>query len=741
MSSTTPQDRRLGIVARLGGWAARHRRIVLLGWIVALIAAFGASSAVGTNYSNSFSLKGTESQRAVDLLKRDFPAQSGDSDQIVFRARSGGITAPALRTSITHVLNQVARLPHVSSVVSPFSPAGAREVSSDGQIAFATVNFDQRANVLPKAAVERVISVADSSRSAQLEVQLGGQAIEQVEKVSIGTATAVGLVAAMIVLLITFGSALAMGLPILTALLGLGTAIGLAGLGSQVISTPDFATQLAAMIGLGVGIDYALFLITRFRQNYRSGMDLQTSISEAMDTAGRAVLFAGITVIIALLGQFALGVSFLYGLAVASALAVLMTMLAALTILPAALTRYGERIARPGRRARNSGESAEVRDARGAWARWAGFIQRHPWPGAVAGLAIMLTLAAPALALRLGNSDAGNNPPSSTTRHSYDLLAQGFGRGFNGPLQVVASLPHVGDSAAIAGIAASLRATGDVASVSPARLSPNGQTAVFLVYPISSPQSLATSNLVGNLRKQTLPPVAQSTGTQILVGGQQATTIDFTSVLSNKLPLFIGIVVALSALLLLIVFRSLVIPVQAAFMNLLSIGAALGVVVAIFQWGWLGSFFSVKGGPIEAFIPVMLFAIVFGLSMDYEVFLVSRIHEEWTRRRDATEAVIRGLASTGRVITAAATIMICVFVSFATGEERVLKLFGLSLASAVFLDAFVVRSLLLPSVLEILGRRTWDLPAWLGKRLPHLAIDRPEAHLAPPAPKPVEQHA
>jgi RND superfamily putative drug exporter len=293
----------------------------------------------------------------------------------------------------------------------------------------------------------------------------------------------------------------------------------------------------------------------------------------------------------------------------------------------------------------------------------------------------------------------------------------------------------------VAGIAASLRASGDVASVSPARLSPNGQTAVFLVYPSSAPQSLATSNLVDNLRKHTLPPVARSTGARILVGGQQATTIDFTSVLSSKLPLFIGIVVALSALLLLIVFRSLVIPVQAAFMNLLSIAAALGVVVAIFQWGWLGSFFNVKGGPIEAFIPVMLFAIVFGLSMDYEVFLVSRIHEEWTRRRDATQAVTRGLASTGRVITAAATIMICVFLSFAVGEERVLKLFGLSLASAVFLDAFVVRSLLLPSVLEILGRRTWALPAWLGKRLPHLAIDHPETLVTPPAAKPVEQPA
>jgi putative drug exporter of the RND superfamily len=740
MSARASQERRLGIVARVGGWAAGHRRLVLIGWIVALVGAFGASSAVGTNYGDSFSLKGTDSQRAVDLLKRDFPAQSGDSDQIVLQARSGSVTAAAVQARVTPVLQQIARLPHVSGVVSPYSAAGAQAVSRDGRIAFATVNFDQRANVVPKAAVERVISLAKGARSPQLEVQLGGQAIQQTEKVSLGATTAVGLFAAMVVLLITFGSAIAMGLPILTALLGLGTAIGLAGLASQVITTPDFATQLAAMIGLGVGIDYALFLITRFRQNYRSGMELQTSISEAMDTAGRAVLFAGITVIIALLGQFALGVSFLYGLAVASALAVLMTMLAALTILPAVLSRFGERIARPGRRARKSGEAAEVRDARGPWARWASLIQRHPWPGAVAGLAIMLTLAAPALALRLGNSDAGNNPPSSTTRHSYDVLAKGFGRGFNGPLQVVASLPRAGDTAAIAGIAASLHASGDVASVSPARLSPNGRTAVFLLYPSSAPQSLATSSLVETLRKRTLPPVAQSTGARILVGGEQATTIDFTSVLSSKLPLFIGIVVALSALLLLIVFRSLVIPVQAAFMNLLSIGAALGVVVAIFQWGWLGSFFNVKGGPIEAFIPVMLFAIVFGLSMDYEVFLVSRIHEEWTRRRDATQAVRSGLASTGRVITAAATIMICVFLSFAVGDQRVLKLFGLSLASAVFLDAFVVRSLLLPSVLEILGRRTWAIPTWLGKRLPHLAIDRAET-LGTPAATPVEQPA
>jgi RND superfamily putative drug exporter len=401
-----------------------------------------------------------------------------------------------------------------------------------------------------------------------------------------------------------------------------------------------------------------------------------------------------------------------------------MTMLAALSVLPALLSRFGERIGRrrPSRFAR--ARSSPSTPAGGFWVRWSQFIERHPWPVALAGLAVMLALASPALALRLGNSDAGNNPPDQTTRQAYDLLARGFGRGFNGPLSLVARLPRADDAAAITAVAAGVRASADVASVSAARVSPGGLTAVFNVYPRSAPQALATRELVKNLRARTLPPLAAKTGATLLVGGTNAIAIDFTQVLSGKLPLFVAVVVLLSALLLLVVFRSLVIPVQAAFMNLLSIGASLGVVVAIFQWGWLGSIFNVKGAPIEAFIPVMLFAIVFGLSMDYEVFLISRIHEEWTRTREAHAAVSRGLASTGRVITAAATIMICVFLSFVVGGERVLELFGLSLASAVFLDAFVVRSVLLPAVLQILGRHAWALPGWLEHRLPRIAIDR-----------------
>jgi RND superfamily putative drug exporter len=453
-----------------------------------------------------------------------------------------------------------------------------------------------------------------------------------------------------------------------------------------------------------------------------------------MDTAGRAVVFAGVTVIIALLGMFTLGIAFLRGLAVAASIGVLMTMIAAVTALPVLLSKYGERIGRGGRRERARSAAGRPPAAGRFWARWAALVQRRPWPAAIAGLGIMLVLAVPALSLRLGSSDAGNGPSGQTTRKAYDAIAAGFGKGANGPLQIVAELPRAGGQAALNRVSATLRSTPDIAAVAPARVAPNGRTAVLLAYPRTAPQDKATTDLVHRLRSDTLPPVAKQTGATLLVGGPTANQVDFSHVLAQKLPLFIAVVVALAALLLLVVFRSVVIPIQAAAMNLLSIGASLGVVVAVFQNGWLGGLLGVTAGPIEAFIPVMLFAIVFGLSMDYEVFLVSRIHEEWTRRRDASDAVVRGLATTGRVITAAATIMICVFLSFVLGNDRVLKLFGLSLASAVFLDAFVVRCLLLPAVLELLGRRTWALPAWLERRLPHVAIDSEVARPAPAVP-------
>ena len=740
MSTAPDEARTRGVVARVARWTLSHRRVTVVSWLVLLVAALGASGAVGSHYSNNNSLPGTESQRATDLLSRDFPAQAGDTDQIVLHSSSGRVTDPAVRARVAPMLAQVAHLPHVTGVVSPFGAAGAQQISRDGKIAFATVLFDERANALPKPAIQRVISTAQAAGSSQLQVELGGQAIEQAQGISLGAASAVGLLAAIIVLLIMFGSVVATGLPIVTALLGLGTAFGLIALGSRLVTMPDVSTQLAAMIGLGVGIDYALFIVTRFRENYRGGADVQRAVVDAMDTSGRAVLFAGVTVIVALLGMLVLGVGFLTGLAVSSAIAVLLTMLATLTLLPALLSRVGGRIVardrrRVGRRrGRQAPEAPGTATApvmataagtarAGFWLRWAELIRRRPWPAALAGLAIMLAIASPALSLRLGLSDAGNDPSSHTTRQAYDLLETGFGKGFNGPLLVVAQLPRANDGAALTQIGTTLRSSTDVVSVSPPRISAQGLTAVYEVFPRSAPQATATTDLVNTFRQNLLPPLSRATGSTLLVGGSTATGIDFTHVLSTKLPLFIAIVVLLAAVLLLIVFRSLVIPLQAALMNLLSIGAALGVTVAIFQNGWLGGVFGVQAGPIEPWLPVMLFAIVFGLSMDYEVFLVSRIHEEWTRRRDASQAVVDGIASTGRVITAAATIMICVFLSFVFGADRSIKLFGLSLASAVFLDAFVIRCLLLPAVLELLGRTTWQLPSWLGRRLPRLAIE------------------
>lgn len=729
MTMNERRHRSVGAVARVAAWTTRHRGRVLLGWLVILVAAIAVSKGAGSNYHYSLTLPGTQSQAAVDLLTRDFPQQAGDQDQIVFATPKGSISDPAVTARIERALASVAQLPHVVSVISPYSAQGSHQIAPDHRVAFATVNFDEQGRSLPVAAIDRVISTAQSARSSSLEVALGGQAIQAAERPSLGSATAIGLTAAIIVLLITFGSFIAMGLPIVTALLGLGVGISLVGLVSHLIQIPDFATQLAAMIGLGVGIDYALFIVTRFRENLQRGDTVDAAVTVAMGTAGRAVTFAGATVILALLGQLLLGVAFLDGLAVASALAVLTTMLATLTALPALLSRFGNRVAH--RSLRLSRRRSPGAPASGAWLRWSHTIARHPWLGLIAGLAIMLTLAVPALSLRAGNADAGSDATNQTSRQAYDLVAQGFGAGANGPLTVVVSLSRARDIAAVDTVSAALRGTGDVASVSPAQFSRAGTTAVLQAYPRSSPQSEATTNLVNRLRDDVLPRVQRSTGTRILIGGSSASAIDFSSVLSSKLPLFIGVVLILSAILLALVFRSLVIPVKAAAMNILSIGASLGVIVAVFQWGWLGSLLGVTPGPIAAFIPEILFAVVFGLSMDYEVFIVSRIHEEWVRRRDTTAAVHHGMSTTGRVVAAAATIMICVFASFALGDNRAIKLFGISLASAVFLDAFVVRSLLLPSVLQILGPRTWWMPNWLSRRVPRIAIDAENPVLAP----------
>jgi putative drug exporter of the RND superfamily len=744
-------------VLKLARWSTTHRKYVLMGWVALLLLVNALAQSAGTSYSNNFTLPNSDSQRAADLLQGSFPAQAGDRDTIVYQVSSGTVLDPAVRTHMSAMFAQVAKLPHVTSVVSPYTGAsGGRSISANRKIAFATVVFDEKANLLPTSAAERVVRVARAAAvggasvggASPIQVELGGQAIEATQQVGFGISTAVGLLAAIIVLLLTFGSLIATGLPIVTALFGLGTGLGAIALFTHVVDTPNFSSELAAMIGLGVGIDYALFVLTRFREAYATPgptfQDVRESVVQAIDTAGRAVLFAGCTVVIALLGMMLLGVEFLYGVAISASIGVLLVMFASLTLLPALLSMAGARIGRPGRRARRRARraAAPVSDgapangsaalagspgagagAGSAWLRWSAFVQRRPRSIAAIAALAMLLIAAPATALRLGNSDASNDPANHTTHRAYELLARGFGQGFNGPLLVVAKVPNLKREAAVARLREAIAATPGVVAVAPAKVNPAGTVATITVYPRSSPQAYATSQLVTHLRQHVIPPVAARTGMSVYVGGVTAGAVDFATTLGHKLPLFIGVVVLLSALLLMVVFRSLVIPLQAAVMNLLSIGASLGVIVAIFQWGWLGSLMGVQQGPIESFIPVMLFAIVFGLSMDYEVFLVSRMHERWTHTRDNSRAVAEGLALTGRVVTAAAAIMVCVFLSFMLGEDRIIKEFGLSLASAVFLDALIVRCLLLPATLNLIGAATWQIPAWLQRLLPRLNIE------------------
>ncbi len=761
---------------KLARWSTTHRRLVVIGWIAMIVAVGALASSAGTEYSNNFTLPNSDAQRASDLLEHSFPTEAGDRDQIVFRVANGSVLDPAVREHMSAMFAEVAKLPHVSAVISPYAgPSAGKAISANRQIAFATVVFDEKANLLPVSAAERVVKVAQAARQPGLQVELGGQAIEATQQAGFGLSTAVGLMAAIVVLLITFGSLIAMGLPIVTALFGLGTGLSVIALFTHVVDTPNFSSELAAMIGLGVGIDYSLFILTRYREAYAgpgpTHGQVQESVVHAMDTAGRAVLFAGTTVVIALLGMMLLGVDFLYGVAISASIGVLLVMLSSLTLLPALLTFAGTRLARPSRRMRRRerreavavertamsdngaatgaagngapaasgngaaraaggsnggalpGNGAPVAAGGGAWLRWSNFVGRHPHRVAVPSALIMLVIAAPAVALRLGSSDASNDPPNTTTYQAYHLLAEGFGEGFNGPLQVVVQLPHRDDTSALRELQGALATASGVVSVTPPRLNPTGEVATFSVYPSSSPQAYATTVLVKDLREHVIPPVAARTGVVAYVGGVTAGGVDFATVLAHKLPLFIGVVVLLSALLLMVVFRSLVIPLQAAVMNLLSIGASLGVIVVIFQWGWFPGLLGVSPGPIESFIPVMLFAIVFGLSMDYEVFLVSRIHEQWTHTHDSRRAVGEGLALTGRVITAAAAIMVCVFLSFVLGEDRVIKEFGLSLASAVFLDALIVRCMLLPALLHIVGPRAWRFPGWMDRRLPRLNIE------------------
>jgi RND superfamily putative drug exporter len=708
---------------KLARWCFVHRRLVLLAWLAAVVGLTVLHGAAGSNYRDTFRLSGTESADALNLLQRNAPKASGDTDRVVVAVKNGRVTDPAVRARVQAMLAKVGRLPHVASVVSPYAPAGRAQVSRDGRIAYATVTFDRDAVAVPAADGKTFISTAQAAAGNGVQVELGGQVVERARQQGPG-GLGFGMLAALVVLLVVFGSVLAAALPLVTAGLSLAAGIAIIGLLSHALQMASFSSDLSLLIGLGVGVDYALFIVTRYRQALMRGHTSEEAAIQALDTSGRAVLFAGITVCIALLGMFALGVGFLYGVAVAASIVVACTVLAALTLLPALLGFFGPKVLRRSqRRALAAGELTST-DESPAWARWAGRLEARPALAAAAAALVMLVLAVPFLSIRPGASDQGSDPAATTTRKAYDLLAQGFGPGFNGPLQLVAKVATPQQRAQFRQVVAATAKTDGVVTTSPPVLLGHGRdVAVAQVFPRGSPQDKSTSDLVGRLRTDVVPAAAQGK-VKVMVGGQTALFIDFSKVLSSKLPLFIGVVVLLSFLLLMAVFRSVVIPAMAAIMNLLSIGASFGIVVAVFQWGWGADLIGIsRTGPIEAFLPVMVFAILFGLSMDYEVFLVSRIYEEWHRRGNNRDAVMHGLAATGRTITAAAAIMVLVFAAFILGGERVIKLFGVGLASAVLLDALIVRSVLVPGLMLVLGRWNWWLPSGIDRRLPQLNVE------------------
>lgn len=716
-------------VERLGRWCYNKRKFVVLAWAGTLVLTGVLALISNGEFTTNFKLPASESQQSIDLLQERFRAFSGSTADITFATKSPQkITDPGIRARMERMFSEVNRLPHVSDLRSPYLLPPQFATSSDGTVAFAAVQFDVQGPDVPKSTIDAMKELALEADGDDLQVELGGVVVQFIEQTSSAKDSGSGLILAAVILLLTFGSVVAMGLPLMTALFALGVGMALITLSLVFIDIPFMVTEMASMIGIGVGIDYALFIVTRYRQGLHAGLDPEEATVTSINTSGRAVVFAGTIVIISLLGMLLMGLPFVRGLAMATAVVVLLTILTSITLLPAVLGFVGNNIDRlhiPGLRA---DESAH-RESR--WFRWSRFIQHHPWLGASVGLVILLVLSIPSLSIRLGSADAGNDPTSMTSRRSYDLLDKAFGPGRNGPLLLTAVLPGAGDATeelrnmkVMGSLAKTIEAEDNVNSVMPVIPNESKDTAIIIVYPETSPQAEETEALIKRLRNEVIPASLEGTDIKVYVGGVTALFTDMGDQLAKRLPLFIGAVMALSFILLMIVFRSLLVPLKAAVMNLLSISAAYGVVVAVFQWGWGKDLIGIdRVGPIESFAPMMMFAVLFGLSMDYEVFLLSRVREEWLRTNDNAVSVADGLATTAKVITAAAAIMITVFGSFVLGDNRLIKLFGLGLASAIFIDATIVRMLLVPSTMELLGPANWWLPRWLDRMLPTLSIE------------------
>jgi RND superfamily putative drug exporter len=733
----SPDAPRPGPLGRLAGLAYRRRGSVLIAWAVALAIAFGLSAAFGGEFANDSSAPGSDSAQAQRLLGERFPAQSGDTVRVVVRADNVG--GARVRSAVKALLGELERLPQVTSVEDPYATKGA--ITPDGRTLVARVYLDViNPNDMPIEDTEKLLAAAEAAERDGLTIALGGRAVELAEA-NQSAAEMIGLVAAALILLIMFGSVVAAGLPLALAIGGLAVSSSLVGLAAATVDVPSFAPVIGMTLGIALGIDYALLMVTRFREWRAVGLGPEAATVATLDTAGRSVLVAGGTVMVSMLGLFAVGLPVMNGTAVVTMVATLVVLVAAITLFPALLGYLGRRIDRlrvPLGRRRPAQISADGHLVPAAgWTRWSRLVQRHRVLATVASVVLLLVLAAPFLGVHFGLPDEGNDPKNTSSRQAYDMLAEGFGPGANGPLLVVADTSR-GDGAVLHRLQAELGNTDGIAAVSPPLVNPAGDTALITVVPSTGPQEAATEDLVQTLRDDVIPTATKGTGAEVHVGGATAATIDINTSITDRLALLIGGVVVVSMLLLLVAFRSVVIAITAAVMNLLSVAAAYGVVAFFLEGGWAGKLIGIDTAtPLAAFVPVIMFALLFGLSMDYEVFLMSRVREAWVRTRNNSQSITTGLASTGRVITAAAAIMIVVFASIVPSDQVFIKISGVGMVAAVLVDATIIRMLLVPAVMHLLGRGNWWLPRTMARRLPRLRIEGPLITFPRPSDEPV----
>ncbi len=729
-----------GILYGIGKFCVRHRFVVVAVWFVVAVVLVGVSHQLGDNTNDNLSLPGTNSQHAADVLAKSFPTQANGTSPIVLHAPSGKLTDSKYANAVNTAAADVAKAPNVASVINPLTPQGASALSKDGSTGYLTVGLKVSPGSLSVDDAQTIIdAAAKPAKSAGLQVQTGGQLGQKVSKPATESSELVGILAAMVILTFTFGTVTAMLLPIITAIFALLSTLAIIRMLGHVATVPTVAPTLATMIGLGVGIDYALFIVTRHFRGLRDGLDMHESIARAAATSGGAVFFAGGTVTIALISLAVAGIPLVTTMGLMAAVAVVVAVLAALTLLPAELAILGPRITS----LRVRKPQSEERARNGLWAKWAHDIAKQPMIAGLAALAILIPLTIPLFSLTLGQPDTAALSTSTTARQAYDLISKNFGSGVNGPLLIAVSLrspaqPGSNSSSSsqsdprttdprLQTLQHDVSSTSGVASVSPIQLDKAGTTAYFNAISTKGPAEQATTDLVNKLRDTAIPKAEKGTDMSAFVGGSTAAYEDLATKISAKLPLQIVVVIALSFILLVLAFRTVVIPPQAALMNVLSIGASYGVLTAIFQYGWLSGLIGLPGSvPIVSYVPLFMFAILFGLSMDYEVFLVSQIEEHVHAGEDNKQSVVSGLVTSARVITAAAAIMVFVFGSFVLNGDPTVKQFGIGLAVAVVLDATVVRCLLVPALMILMGKINWYMPRWLDRAVPRVSIEGAE---------------